>query len=336
MFKKNTHNTVMSPEDAETKKLSRILWIVVAFVGVLAVVFGVIYYLGQRSNDGPSAAERTITVAEKAVTDEPNNIGARLALAAAYTQTGRPDDALLQYKEVLKATPGNRSALLGEGEIYYSKNDLVNAAAAYGEVIKNAGGGEFSGADPQLQTAFFYAGEVALRQGDTQKAVKYLESAVQIDATDADAWNLIGEAQAKLGNFKKAAAAYQEALKFVPTGWCDPYAGLKNAYSKLGDKDGVAYATAMGDICNEKPEGAKQLEALVNGPYKVPAMLGLALAAETTGDYKTAVDWYKKVTAVEPQNVSALTALARLDVAPISSGSPAASAPAGSPSPAAS
>jgi cytochrome c-type biogenesis protein CcmH/NrfG len=53
----------------------------------------------------------------------------------------------------------------------------------------------------------------------------------------------------------------------------------------------------------------------VNGPYKVPALLGLGLVSENAADYGKALEWYRKVVKEDPQNVAALTAIARLDVA---------------------
>ena len=85
-------------------------------VMVLAIgvgTFGFMYYQDQHVDAGPSLVGRQIAGAEAAVKKAPNNVQTRLQLAAAYLLDKRPDDALKQYDEILKAEKGNRTALLG-------------------------------------------------------------------------------------------------------------------------------------------------------------------------------------------------------------------------------
>ncbi len=301
------------PADPGTTKLTRLLTILAIATVALVVVFGVVYYLGQRNEAGPSLAERTVTVAEDALRENPNDIGARLILAAAYNDADRPDEALTQYQEIIRVEPGNRSALLGAAAILYKNDDLGGAKAYYEQVVEQSGGEEFSTADPQLQEAFYYLGVLSLGLNDPAGAVANLESALSIDKTDADAWFILGNAQYRNGKYKEAAAAYQQALAFVPTGWCEPYNGLELAYGKLRNADGVTFAQAMNQVCSGEGEaGTERLAGLTSGEFQLPALLGLGLASETTGRTAEAIDWYRKAVELDPTNVPALTALARL------------------------
>ena len=87
------------------------LGVLVLVVGVAA--FGLIYYQDQHVDAGPSLVGRQTLAAEAAVKKAPNNIGARLALAAAYQSDKRLDDALAQYDVILKADKGNRFGAAG-------------------------------------------------------------------------------------------------------------------------------------------------------------------------------------------------------------------------------
>src|SRR5674476_1008412 len=91
------------------------------------------------------------------------------------------------------------------------------------------------------------------------------------------------------------------------------------AYTKLGRAPQATYAGAMADFCHKKPVDAKrQLNTLTKGPVKVDAMLGLGLIAETESSNPEAISWYQKVLTVDRTNVSAISGLSRLGVAPTS------------------
>jgi len=290
----------------------------VLVIGIAA--FGVIYYQDQHVDAGPSLVGRQIAGAEAAVKKEPNNVQTRLQLAAAYRADQRLDDALKQYDEILKADKINRTALLGRGGVLIDKGDLTAAAVAYRTITAEARGGEFAGADPQLQEARYFLGSIAVKQGKTKEAIKELEAALKINRADSDALYLLGVAQLKDGAPKLAVASLKQALLFVPTGWCEPYSQLTLAYGKLAQVPEKAYATAMESFCLKKPAAAKsQLKALTNGPVAVDALLGLGLIAETESNNPEAVSWYKKVLAVDLKNGAAISALSRLGAGPTSS-----------------
>jgi tetratricopeptide (TPR) repeat protein len=291
------------------------LGVLVLVVGVLA--FAGIYYQDQHVNSGPSMIDRQTTSAEQAVKKTPNNIGARLELAAAYRLNKRYDDELKQYDEVLKADKTNRFALLGRGYALMAKGDLTAAAVAYHKIADATKKGEFAGADPQLEEARYYLGSIALKQGKTKEAITQLASALKIQRTDSDALYLMGVARLKDGSTQLAVDSLKQALLFVPTGWCEPYTQLSVAYGKLGQTPQATYAGAMADFCLKKPAEAKRgLNTLTTGPVAVDAQLGLGLIAETESNNTEAASWYQKVLKVDRTNVSAISALSRLGLGP--------------------
>ena len=289
----------------------------VLVVGVLA--FAGIYYQDQHVDAGPSLASRQIAGAEAAVKKTPNNLQVRLQLAAAYLQDKRPDDALKQYDVILTADKANRPALLGRGHILIDKGDLKAAAVTYHRITDVAVKGEFSGADPQAEEAHYYLGSIAVTQGNPKVAITELQAALTIDRTDSDALYQMGLALLKEGSTQLAVDSFKQALLFVPTGWCEPYSQLALAYGKLANAPQKSYSTAMVDFCLKKTDEAKaQLKTLTTGPVKVDALLGLALIAETESNKTEAVSWYQKTLTVDAKNVSAISGLSRLGVAPTS------------------
>jgi tetratricopeptide (TPR) repeat protein len=301
------------PKD-DTRNLMRIIWALVAVVVAAIIGFGTFYYLNQRVDSGPTQAERVVSTAEQKVRDNPNDVGARLALAAAYIKTQRPDDAGTQFQEILKVQPNNRSALLGLGGLMYEKGDYEGAKKQYTAVVDTARTGEFAGADKLLQEAYYFRGMSESALKDYAAATKDLQKALIIDRADADGWYALGDAQLQAGDTKNAAQSFQQALLFVPTGWCDPYGGLQATYGKSKNANGLAYAKAMAAICAGDTSDAqlKTLESVASGEFKVPALLGLGQATETSGDLGAAKKWYQQVVKADPSNIAANSAIARL------------------------
>jgi len=283
-------------------------------VGTLAIVA---LRVLDRPNHGPTLFDREIDAAREVLKSAPDAIGPRLQLAHVYRSAGRHQEALEQYDEILKVEASEKTALLGRADILLEDGDLGGASKAYGKVIATTRGGEFSPVDPQREHAYYGLASVALAQGRARDAVAAASSALKIDATDADAWYLLGTSNLAAGDPRAAVEGLRRAVLFVPTGWCEPYADLGTAYGHLGQRARASYANAMLDFCQQRPERAVQtLERLTSGPAAVDAMLGLAMIAESTSDRTAAVRWYHKVVAADPSNFNARAGLTRLGVPP--------------------
>jgi len=294
------------------------LVVVIVLVGV-----GAASYVLNRLNKQPSLVERQIEAAEKAVRAQPNETGLRLRLAEIYRVADRPDSALDQYDEVLKLEETQSTALLGRGEVLAEKGDNSEAVKSFKKIVGTAGGEEFAGVDPQLEAAYYGLGSVLLEDGKAKEAMKALQRAVKVEAGDADAWNLLGAAAVEAGSPALAVDAFRQAVLFVPAGWCEPYEGLSKAYRKLHRKPFAQYATAMVDLCEERPADAtRRLRPLASGPAGVDAMFGLGMAAEAESNRAAAARWYRKGLAADSENFNARSNLSRLS-SPGSGGSAA-------------
>jgi len=321
---------ISAVSDRTLRRLTR-AGLLILLIGV--PLFAVFYYMDQHVDAGPSLADRRVEAAEAQVRKQPDNVTLRLGLAQAYLMADRPDEALKQYDEMLKVQPGHRVALLGRGDILRERGDIAGAAEMYTKLIGPAAKGEFAGADTGLAAAYYGLADVRLREGKAKEAVSTLERVLEIDATDADAWNLLGSAALRAGAPARALEAFRQAVQFVPTGWCEPYAGMSSAYAALKQAPGAEYARGMQDFCVGRPADAeRRLSALVSGPMALDATLGLGMIAEVRQDRPNAVAWYRKALKLDPKSFAALTGLGRLG-GPAPAGAPQPSAhPGGTPS----
>ena len=233
-----------APSDRTTKRLI-IGSILVLVIGIPLIA--ALYLFDQYHTPGPSLVDRDIAVAEEAVTKDPNLLSARLALAQAYTKTGRFADAVTQFDQILSAAPDATGALLGRGSAEIALERFDAAAADFQKVVDAAKGGEMAKADPQLESAYFSLGVIALKQGRAEDAIVHLADAIKIKRTDADALNLLGTALLRAGEPQRAVTATRQAIALVPIGWCEPYSQLATAYTALAD--GEWHGVRRRDAC---------------------------------------------------------------------------------------
>lgn len=295
------------------RTLDRLIRAGISAVVIGIVVAGVIFYFDRNPAKGPSLIDRKIDAAESAVRKTPRNPGLRLQLAEIYRAADKPDKALEQYDGVLKVDSGHRGALLGRAEILEEKGRLAEAASSYKKVVGKSGRGEFAAVDPQLESALYGLGSIALKQNRAKDAVGALQKATRVNSADSDAWYLLGVAYLRIAEPRRAVKVLQRAILFVPTGWCEPYQSLSEAYKALNRKSRAEYAGAMVDFCQKRPADAeRRLKSLTKGSAAVDAMLGLGMIAETKSDRAGAIRWYRKVIAADPENPNARSGLGRL------------------------
>jgi tetratricopeptide (TPR) repeat protein len=309
-FQMQTLRAVRGPDDRTLNRAIKIM----ALVLVLGVpTIAALYWMDRHVDAPPALADRTVSAAEEAVRKNPTDIAARNHLAAAYVSAKRYDDGIKQFGQVLDSEPGNRPALLGRGLAYVETKQYDLASADFQRLVDASKAGEFAATDPQLQQAYYELGVVALEEDRPADAIAPLQEALKINGADADALYRFGMALIGTGDATKGVQALQRAVMFVPTGWCEPYAGLVTGFTALGDTAGVGYATGMVAFCAGRlDEATSDLKPLISGTRKTEALLGLALVAAQGGDTAGASDYYQQVLAADPTNASALIGLSQL------------------------
>jgi tetratricopeptide (TPR) repeat protein len=312
--------------------------ILVLVIGIPLV--GVIYFMDRYVDPGKPFVERQIATLEQTVRDSPNQMNSRLQLAGAYRAAQRYDDAIAQFNEVLKAVAGNdqaagyfKTASLGRADTLRMKGDIPGATKDYQAIVDMMEGEQFAGADTELQSAYYNLGAIDLDKGDIAAAIKALTASLKISPTDSDSLNLLGSAYLKAGDGQQAVDSLRKAVLFVPWGWCDPYASLAAAYTKLGQSAEAEWAGAVVDACEGRTDQAStRLSALTAGPAATDALLSLGLIAELDGDRAAAADFYHKVLDRDQENFNAQAGLGRVSD-PSSSSTPRPSAPASNAAP---
>ena len=301
--------------DAGLKRLLRNL--VIALGGLVVIFAAVQWWITRPPTDvAPSQLEQAVAAAETAVRENPNNVDLRVALADAYAKNDQTDEALEQLDAVLAVQPKHRPALMGKGVLLYRRGDLEEARPYLERVVANSGGGEFSSADPQLAFTYYMLGKISSSSGAWKKAVDYFIKAVNIDKGDADSLYALGVAYNELGKSEYAVESFNAALAFVPTGWCEPYEGLRDSYEQLEDADGITYSSAMVDVCNGGGLGdAEGLQSITETKFALSAFIGLGLAAQNDMDNTAALKWFQKAREIDPTNITANTAIAAINAA---------------------
>jgi tetratricopeptide (TPR) repeat protein len=257
--------------------------------------------------------DRRLSALEQQVRDTPDDLTARGTLADTYVAKGRFADAVVQYNLILETGKATEQATYGRAGAYMGLAQLDDAAKDYQAVVDIAKGGEMANVDPMLQASYYSLGSIAMQQGKPAEAISFLESALAIKRSDADALYLIGTAYVATGETDKAETVLRAAVAFVPIGWSEPYTALAEGFTKAGRTAEAEWAGAMADLVAGKPELAEpRLLAIVNGDAAVDAAIGLGLLYETKGDTAAAAGWYAKALAMSPDNAAARLGMSRV------------------------
>ena len=282
-----------------------------------AVAFVAFYAFDRWRPAPPPILDQRVAALEQAVRNDPTDIASRGQLADTYVRKGRFAEAVSQYDAILGTGRADELAHFGRAAAYMGLVRLDDAATDYQAVVDIAKGGEMANVDTTLEAAYYGLGSIAMKQSRPADAIPYLEKALAITRSDADALYLIGTAFVATGQTEEAVTVLRAAVVFVPIGWSEPYASLADAYTQSGKTALAAWAKAMADLTAGKPDLAEPaLKALVDGDAAVDAAIGLGLLYEIRGDSATASTWYSNALALEPDNNAARLGLSRVGPAP--------------------
>jgi tetratricopeptide (TPR) repeat protein len=177
------------------------------------VSFGGYYYYDRYYSSQPGVVEQTLTEAEQAVRDDPQNTEKRLSLAEKYMAALRYEDALAQANQVYSSDPENQVAWLVIGVSNANTGKPAEAIEPLTKLYEARKDEEMPGLDRQLQTAVYYLGDSYLQLGQPEKAVEPLEMGTGWSGTDADVMYKLGMAYSGIKDDK--AAVLQRATAFV-------------------------------------------------------------------------------------------------------------------------
>ncbi len=304
---------VTSLTKMDDRQLNRLIKRVLLLLVLGSIVFVGFYALDRWRPATEPIVDRRLSALEQAVRDKPEDITARGTLADTYVAKGRYEDAIVQYNAILETGKADEQAKYGRAGAYMGLGVLDAAAKDYQAVVDIAKGGEMANVDPMLQASYYSLGSIAMQQSRPAEAIPFLEKALAIKRSDADALYLIGTAFVAIGETDKAETALRGAIAFVPIGWSEPYTALAEGFTKAGKTAMAEWAGAMADLSAGKPELAEpRLLAIANGDAALDVAIGLGLLYEMKGDNAAATDWYGKALAMSPDNAAARLGMSRV------------------------
>jgi len=181
---------------------------------------------------------------------------AHLQLANLETKLGEKDQAIKEFKELVRLKPADVPARLALGAAFRSSNRNQEAVTTF----KAASDLPHSGYEPETQLAFTYieaddlesaisefekllkidANSVPnllglsiaqFRHGDAEPAKKSLEKVLELNPSEATAISLRGDLEIAAGNEDMGIADYRKAMS-LDTRFAQPYIALGNLYLK--------------------------------------------------------------------------------------------------------
>ena len=304
---------VTSLAKMDDRQLNRWIKRVLLLLVVGTIAFAAFYAFDRWRPATTPIVDQRLAALEQAVRDTPDDVASRGELADTYVAKGRFADALVQYDAVIATGKADEPAKYGRAGAYLGLGQLDNAAKDYQAVVDIAKDVDTASTDAMLEGSYYGLGSIAMQQARPTDAISFLEKALAITRSDADALYLIGTAYVATGQMNKAETALRSAVEFVPIGWSEPYTALAKGFTNAGRTAMAEWAGAMADLAAGKADLAEpRLLAIADTDAAVDAAIGLGLLFETKGDTADATAWYGKALAKSPDNAAARLGMGRV------------------------
>lgn len=197
-------------------------------VVILVATGGIFLYLRALNRAPRTTAEHDLTTYESAVKETPKDANAWIMLALAQTEQRDYDEALKTLNSGEKAT-GMKIFAVTRGDVLRSAKRYKKALEAYDAALAEIEeqkrqvesqrakvGVRMKTEDLGFEEAYYGRGMCLLALDDPKGAVKAFEKSIENDPNDSTVHVALGDAYYKIGDTKRAAAAYKQALLFVP------------------------------------------------------------------------------------------------------------------------
>ena len=314
---------------------------------VLAVVLSAAY-LGY-SIYAARAIERAATPATRAtddlyaqVRDEPNSAALRVRLAEALASAGRYREAVRELESALEIEPEHTGAYLVLGIIAMMQEQYDAAEGHFSKVVELTAGVGFEGVNQRRELAFFYLGEATFATGRYEEAVGYFKEALRIRRDNSVTYFNLAMALKALGEEDGALENLENALAFDPA-YAQAHYEMGQIYLSRDDRVNAAVhfvkavefapdqeqpaealaslgsaeewaETARGALSDGDSDRAIEaiLIARVLDEENVDHVRYHARMLEQLGEVSGAVDVYRELLGLVPDDEDAAEALARL------------------------
>lgn len=152
--------------------------------------------------------KESVQVCEEELKENPNRVEAYVVMCWSLLKNKQYAEAEQRASEGLEVSPYDLRLIesLGEAKYFLGKNQ--SAMEQFQRYVANA-----SESAARLGTAYYYMGEIFIKQARYQHADIALSSAVKKEPLLDSWWIRLGYAREMAGNYPEAAVAYDEALK---------------------------------------------------------------------------------------------------------------------------
>ena len=289
------------------RPLDLALWTAIVAVIAVAAFLGWSVWSHNRAVVEATPTSRAVAEIKAQIKREPNNVNLRMSLAQALTVGGRPDEAVQQYKTILKAKKDFAPALSGLGFIAMTNKDWKTGEAYFRKVSDLLGGTADADRSKALEIAYFYLGTALMEQHEYVEAVGYFKAALRIKRDASDTHYALAYTYKQLDSMKKYRDELEATLAFDPS---MPEANYDLGLLLLKNGDvGRAAELFRTSVNNAKGVDTPQVELDKLGPFSERIKAARELASTDT---TKALAEARVAAALEPENLDALRLLASL------------------------
>lgn len=220
-----------------------------------------------------------------------------------------------------KATTADLYVILTSGMRYHHQGDLKRAKDAYRRVLN---------AQPKHADALHLLGVIALQTSTPDKALKYIDKAISVNAKIAEYQLNKGLALKALGRLREAEKSIKKAIKLKPElsvayfnlssiqlmsrKWCDAKQNLQKTLEL--EPDHIEACNSLGILLKNQGQ-LEEAEAIFLKTLSIKsqypeALNNLANVYHLLGKFDQAIDCYDKVLNLKPDDVATLSNLANV------------------------
>jgi len=197
-------------------------------------------------------SDLSIRASQKLMVTAPTSYQVRLVNGEALEAQGKWDEAITEYREVLKRNPDLPGIHDRVGRLLLAlpKSDAnkQNARLEFEQEIK---------VNPSNTGAEYVLGELARQDQQFPVAIQHFERATKLDPQFADAFIGLGRSMLEAGNNADALVPLQTAAKLRPD-IAAVHLYLGTAYSRTGDKEAAKREFALHEQASAKVRQMKQ------------------------------------------------------------------------------
>lgn len=295
----------------------RLVVVLVGLIVLVAVGIGGYYYLTRYYYAQPTMMEQGRQKLEEMVIQDPESIEGRMNVAMIYYRSAKLDEAIAQFKEVLKMKEDFQPAMIGIGVSYAQKNQPDEAIPMLEKIVGLNKDKEMFMADRQMQSVMYQLGRMYILKNDLARAEEVLRMAVQANKMDADAVYMLSEVYRLEGKNDSAIVGYTMATNFVPD-FKEAYEGMAKAFEASGAMAARTFALGMVKYSEGKyDEAISLLQQAISADESAAAFHhGLGLAYEKKNNREKALQAIEKALSLAPDNKLFQDSLRRIQSRP--------------------